>query len=412
MTRISSVSTVMEAYYKLTQTPSEMEEELKKELSNQDKQLSGDTSTLDDLTEVVGTIKNEIQFLNKTKNLFNEIYKIVDEAHNYLKNLNHEAITGLSQTNLKNKLDGYISLIRSAVSNDGGTNFSEQLINYVEKLTEVNIDDIWKTLSSHEVQVKSRILGGLDSNVSTNEIISGKQINIQNKDNSLSLSQTSNQSANILASSINGSLTLGVYAKAKNNVSFANLSSTGTYSFKITNTKTGSSGHSLSGITISDINNLTPFYDAINNSAGSTGVTAKINEDLSVVTLIDNKGDNINLSNFTTTSGNPTLNIFSEYNRSSRDVRLADITVRFTDDSNIGDDGELRGGYVEFFTYDKLNNESISIETNTEIKTALNEVSIVGDQIYVGLGDSNSTQIGYVDPTLNGQNGQKIRFKF
>ena len=105
MTRISSVSNVMETYYKLTQTPSEMEEELKKELSNQNKQQSGDTSTLDDLTEVVGTIKDEIQFLNKAKNTFNEIYKIVDEAHNYLKNLNHEAISGLSQTNLKNKLD-------------------------------------------------------------------------------------------------------------------------------------------------------------------------------------------------------------------------------------------------------------------------------------------------------------------
>ena len=63
MTRISSVSNVMETYYKLTQTPSEMEEELKKELSNQNKQQSGDTSTLDDLTEVVGTIKDEIQFL-------------------------------------------------------------------------------------------------------------------------------------------------------------------------------------------------------------------------------------------------------------------------------------------------------------------------------------------------------------
>ena len=178
MTRISSVSMVMETYYKLTQTPSEMEEELKKELSNQNKQQSGDTSTLDDLTEVVGTIKDEIQFLNKAKNTFNEIYKIVDEAHNYLKNLNHEAITGLSQTNLKNKLDGYISSIRLAVSNDGGTNFSEQLIRYIDKLTEVNIDDIWKTLSSHEVQAKSHIVGGLDSNVSTNQIISGKQINI------------------------------------------------------------------------------------------------------------------------------------------------------------------------------------------------------------------------------------------
>ena len=184
----------METYYKLTQTPSEMEEELKKELSNQNKQQSGDTSTLDDLTEVVGTIKDEIQFLNKAKSTFNEIYKIVDEAHNYLKNLNHEAITGLSQTNLKNKLDGYISSIRLAVSNDGGTNFSEELIKYIDKLTDVNIDDIWKTLSSHEVQGKSRIFGGLDSNVSTNEIISSKQINIQGQDNLLSLSQTSNQS--------------------------------------------------------------------------------------------------------------------------------------------------------------------------------------------------------------------------
>ena len=47
---------VMEAYYKLTQTPSEMEEELKKELSTKTSS-SGDTSTLDDLTEVVGTLK-------------------------------------------------------------------------------------------------------------------------------------------------------------------------------------------------------------------------------------------------------------------------------------------------------------------------------------------------------------------
>ena len=57
-------------------------------------------------------------------------------------------------------------------------------LNYIDKLTEVNIDDIWKTLSSHEVQAKSRILGGLDSNISTNEIISSKQINIQDSKSS------------------------------------------------------------------------------------------------------------------------------------------------------------------------------------------------------------------------------------
>ena len=39
-----------------------------------------------------------------------------------------------------------------------------------------------------------------------------------------------------------------------------------------------------------------------------------------------------------------------------------------------------------------------SNERRQKLKPLLNEVSIVGDQIYVGLGsDSNSTQIGYID---------------
>ena len=59
MAKISSTTSVMEAYYKLTQTPSQMEEELKQELKN----LTSDTSSLDDLTDLVGALKNEVQFL-------------------------------------------------------------------------------------------------------------------------------------------------------------------------------------------------------------------------------------------------------------------------------------------------------------------------------------------------------------
>ena len=131
MARISSVSNTMEAYYKLTQTPSEMEVELKKELLNKNQKISGDTSSLDDLTEVIGVIKEEVQFLNKAKNAFNEIYNIVEEAYNYLKSIDHDAISGLDQTNLKNKLNGYITSINFAVANEGNSNFSEQLINYI-----------------------------------------------------------------------------------------------------------------------------------------------------------------------------------------------------------------------------------------------------------------------------------------
>ena len=97
MVKISSATAVIEAYYKLTQSPSQMEEELKNELKNP----TGDTSSLDDLTELVGAIKDEVQFLNKAKDTFNEIYKVLEEAHTYLSNLNPDEITGQAQVSLK-----------------------------------------------------------------------------------------------------------------------------------------------------------------------------------------------------------------------------------------------------------------------------------------------------------------------
>ena len=123
MAKISSSTSVMEAYYKLTQTPSQMEEELKQELKN----LTSDTSSLDDLTDLVGALKNEVQFLNKAKDTFNEIYKILEEAYAYLEAINQKSIQGQSQIALNQTLDGYIQRINSAVSNVSETNFSNKV---------------------------------------------------------------------------------------------------------------------------------------------------------------------------------------------------------------------------------------------------------------------------------------------
>ena len=151
MAKISSTTSVMEAYYKLTQTPSQMEEELKQELKN----LTSDTSSLDDLTDLVGALKNEVQFLNKAKDTFNEIYKILEEAYTYLETINQKSIQGQSQVALNQKLDGYIQRINSAVSNVAETNFSNEMIDYIRKLTEVDLSNIHATLSDHEVQTIS-----------------------------------------------------------------------------------------------------------------------------------------------------------------------------------------------------------------------------------------------------------------
>ena len=99
MTRISSVSSAMEAYYKLTQSQL-TGNEIKKELSQETQKQSSDTSTLDDVRDAIGIIKDEVQFLNKAKDTFNEIYDILDEAYNYLKNLNQKDMESDEVANL------------------------------------------------------------------------------------------------------------------------------------------------------------------------------------------------------------------------------------------------------------------------------------------------------------------------
>jgi len=56
----------MEAYYKLTQSQL-TENEIKKELSKETQKQSSDISTLDDVRDAIGIIKDEVQFLNKPK---------------------------------------------------------------------------------------------------------------------------------------------------------------------------------------------------------------------------------------------------------------------------------------------------------------------------------------------------------
>ena len=402
MAKIYSTTSVMEAYYKLTQTPSQMEEELKRELKNP----SGDTSSLDDLTDLVGALKNEVQFLNKAKDTFNEIYKILEEAHTFLKTINQKSIQGSTQIALKQDLDGYIQRINAAVSNIGQINFSKEMVNYIKKLTNVNLSNIHATLSDHEVQTKSRLLGGIDSSISTTEILNDKSISISGSRGKLDLSQFTGKSAKTLASVISANYDkAGVVVDARNTLSISDLNASGTFSFKITNAKTGSSGHTISGIAITDNSDLTPLYNSINSAYGSTNIRAEINEAKSLVSMIDDTGDNINITAVTEASGAKTFNVFSEYRKSSTDAALKDINMNF------GSDAERAGGYVEFYGHDKLRVEDITINKVGAPVTTLGAVSIVGDQISIGTG-TDSSPIGYIHSTIDGEDGARLRIKF
>ncbi|PQM57259.1 MAG: hypothetical protein CML39_00285, partial [Rhodobacteraceae bacterium] len=405
MVKISSATAVMEAYYKLTQSPSQMEEELKNELKNP----TGDTSSLDDLTELVGAIKDEVQFLNKAKDTFNEIYKVLEEAHTYLSNLNPDEITGQAQVSLKfyfDEMNNYIGRINAAVSNVDQNNFSNRLVDYIKKLTAVDLGNIHATLSDHEVQTKSRLLGGIDSSISTTEILDAKSITVAGHLGKLNLSQFTGESAKTLASEISHhEPKTGVVVDARNTLSISDFSANGTFTFKITNSKTGNSGHTISGINITDNADLTPLFEAINNAHGKTNIRAELRSDKAMVSMIDDSGDNINLTAINEASGAKTFNVFSEYRKSSRDADLNDVTMNF------GSDVERAGGYVEFYGHDKLRAEDISIDKSGAAIPTLGVISIVGDQISIGTG-TDTSPIGYIHSTIDGEDGARLRVKF
>jgi len=406
MARISSVSSAMEAYYKLTQSQL-TENEIKKELSKETQKQSSDTSTLDDVRDAIGIIKDEVQFLNKAKDTFNEIYDILDEAYNYLKNLNQKDMESNEVANLKVKLDGYINEINKITDNTHNANFSKRMVEYIDKLTSIDLSNIDSLLSDHEVQSKSRLLGDIDSNISTNEIINGKNVTIKgSRGDPLNFVQFTGEAVKTLASEITAnSEKSGIIVDARNTLTITDVSDTGTFSFKINNIKTGSGGKTISGISITDKNDLTPFVGPINNATADTGIKAELSKDRSSVSLIDDKGYNISLTSMNESSGSKTFNVFSEYRKSSRDAALKDLAMDF------GSDIDRSGGYVEFFGYDRLRPEDIQIEKRDSASIVQGDISIVGDQISIGTG-TDSSPIGYIDSTINGEDGARLRIKF
>lgn len=67
--------------------------------------------------------------------------------------------------------------------------------------------------------------------------------------------------------------------------------------------------------------------------------------------------------------------------------------------------------YIEFSLGSGTSSETLGLLTSQTPNTTNGEVSIVGTNIYLGLGGS-SKQIGTVDATYDGQNGEKLRLNF
>ncbi|MDD3674330.1 DUF4347 domain-containing protein [Thauera propionica] len=83
--------------------------------------------------------------------------------------------------------------------------------------------------------------------------------------------------------------------------------------------------------------------------------------------------------------------------------------ITIDSDITISGASDFRGGYIEFSISGATSLETLGINTSASASTASGVISVVGTTVYRGTG-SSAEVIGSVDSTLNGQNGQPLRF--
>ncbi|MBD1833768.1 cadherin-like domain-containing protein [Cyanobacteria bacterium FACHB-472] len=82
-------------------------------------------------------------------------------------------------------------------------------------------------------------------------------------------------------------------------------------------------------------------------------------------------------------------------------------------DNNVAFSGgtNYQGGYLEFSLNTATSSDSLTLVTGGSASTVNGQISIVGTTVYLGNG-TRAAVVGSVDPTFNGENGQKLRINF
>ena len=153
---------------------------------------------------------------------------------------------------------------------------------------EVNVDSVHSTeIGAHTLSTQVKINAS-----ATDNGIASETLSITGHTGSESVTATANMSARELAAAVNNvSASTGVEASAETNVKLSGLTGTGNISMDV-------NGVSIGEVAITDATDLRGLRDAINNKAGTTGVTAKMGDNNSEIVLTSKLGDDISVSNY------------------------------------------------------------------------------------------------------------------
>ena len=197
--------------------------------------------------------------------------------------------------------------------------------------------------------------------------------------------------AEIVAATNGANGPTGVSATATTVATLDNLSAAGVVTFSL-----GSSGGSTTTVSanVTSTTDLTNLADSINDNSGTTGVTATLSSDRTSIELSDANGDDIQITDFTSTAAGATIGLTGSGNATG--ISLTDA----------GTDSAVVSGTVTFNSARDYSVESSIAETagsvlNVAANVAVGSTRSTVASIDIGSADGALSALAVVDSALS-----------
>ncbi len=379
-------------------------------------------SEIDEIISGLQNLRDGKEIINRTEVAYQDALRNLEEMLSIVNDIQqHEkSLFDLSSdsSDLQSSLSKYNDEFEKIISNtkfrdqsllDGSfINKSFPLWHNEKKPASISIDSLDNSMSSSRILSSFSLSGDIAANINSSNISSNKNITINGPEGTEVFIQSDGESARSIASRINNmtkeQIQTGVVASARTSLKLGNLSDSGTISFKINTDKTLPNGIGTGSIVISDKDNLTPLKEAVNAISKVTNVFAYSDNNSNVI-LRNHDGANIELSSFSHSVGGGKITASIE-----RRDGISDFSMN-SEDVSYGATSGYAGGSLRFDVTGNLTFDKITLSQDQNISNNVGQVSLNGNKVYIGNG-SSAAEIGSVDNTLNGLNGNALQINF
>ncbi|MFK7955625.1 MAG: flagellin [Lysobacterales bacterium] len=231
-----------------------------------------------------------------------------------------------------------------------------------------------------------------------NNTIAAQTLTFNTSSGAQTLAVTAGQSASDIAASVNGnSGPTGVSATATNSATLSGLTAAGVVSFQL-----GSSGDATTTVSanLTSATDLTNLADSINDASGSTGISAELTANNASIVLTDANGDDIEISNFTSSTAATEITVAGAGNATG-----TDLVTGAADSTRVS--GTVTFNSSENFSVQSSVAETAGSVINVAANTAVASTASTVADVDISTVDGAQDALAIIDSALQGISSER-----